>query len=153
MPFKDFIERLSDVKVQKGDIPVWWLYTVGNGGEIFYNGLKEGKIKGSYCENCESIILPPRVYCEDCFERIEKFVDVEGPFVVLAMTQSYLDLDGNPLDKPQKIALIGVPDAKGGIIHFLDPDTEIDTGDIVEPIFNEDRVGSLKDIKYFTIKK
>lgn len=153
MPFKEFIEKLSNIKVQKGDIPVWWLYTVGNGGEIFYKGLKEGKIKGGYCENCESIILPPRIYCEDCFERIEKFVDIEGPFVVLATTLLYLDLDGNQLLKPQKVALIGVPDAKGGIIHFLDPETEINAGDIVAPVFSEERVGSLKDIKYFTIKK
>jgi len=153
MPFKEFIEKLSDVRVQRGDIPVWWVYTPGIGGDIFYKGLKQGKIKGAYCECCDSIILPPRMYCEDCFEKIDRFVDVKGPFVVLAITDVYLDLDGNRLKEPQRVALIGTPDSKGGIIHFLDPDYNIDVGDIVKPVFNKKRAGSLKDIKYFTLEK
>jgi len=153
MPFKEFIEKLSDARVQKGNIPVWWVYTPGIGGEIFYKGLKQGKIKGAYCKYCESIILPPRMYCEDCFEKIDKFVDVEGPFLVLAMTEVYLDLDGNRLKEPQKVALIGGSDLKGGIIHFLDPEEDIDVGDSVKPVFKKERVGSLKDIEFFTLDR
>ncbi len=153
MPFKEFIEKLSKAKVQKGDIPVWHLYTLGIGGDVFYKGLKEGKIKGAYCEYCNSVILPPRMYCEDCFEKIDKFVDVKGPFIVVAYTELYRDLDDNRLDIPIKVALISVPYAKGGIIHFLNPYQEIENGDIVKPVFNKKRVGSLKDIKYFELKK
>ncbi|MEN3044975.1 MAG: zinc ribbon domain-containing protein [Candidatus Hydrothermales bacterium] len=149
MPFKDFLESFSDIKTQKGSIPVWWIYTAGLAGDIFYEGLKEGKIKGGFCEKCESVIIPPRIYCEDCFEKIEKFIDIEGPFVVFAVTDIYFDLDGNQLDKPQRVGLMVLPNSKGGIIHFLNPEEEIDCGDNVKPVFSEKRVGSIKDIKYF----
>ncbi|MEN3045538.1 MAG: zinc ribbon domain-containing protein [Candidatus Hydrothermales bacterium] len=150
MSFKDFLENFSEIKTQKGNIPVWWVYTAGLAGEIFYEGLKEGKIKGGVCKGCKSIIIPPRIYCEDCFEKIEKFIDVEGPFLVLSFTEIYFDLDGKPLERPYKVGFMVMPNSKGGIIHFLDPEVEICCGDYVKPIFSEKRVGSIKDIKYFT---
>jgi hypothetical protein len=152
MPFTEFPE-IKEFKKIKGKIPIWHLYTVGVGGDIFFKGLKQGKIIAGYCEGCGSFILPPRIYCPDCFIEIEEFKEVKGPFVVKAVTEVYRDIDENRFKKPVKIGIITLWDAKGGIVHLLNPEEDIEIGDTVIPVFEKKRKGALTDIKYFKLKR
>ena len=129
-----------------------FVYTLGHGYEKFFQGLKEGKIIASRCSKCGLTYLPPRIYCEECLDEVEEFVEVKQNGFIIGYTIQNIDKDGNELEEKIIWALIGFEGIRGGIFHKLegiDPD-EIYIGMPVKPVFREDRKGSINDIKYFT---
>lgn len=129
-----------------------FVYTLGHGYQRFFDGLKEGKIVASRCEECGVTYLPPRIYCEECLSEINQFIEINQNGVVLGYTIQNLDKDGNELGEPIIWALIGFEGVRGGIFHKLgevDPE-EIYIGMPVKPVFKRERKGSINDIKYFT---
>jgi len=131
-----------------------YVYPAGLAGEIFLKNLKEkGVLTGSCCEKCGVTYMPARAFCECCFSKIEKYVECEPKGYVKSYTIVYIDKDGNKLEKPEIIALIHIPGAKGGIIHRLG---EVEPEDVcinmeVEAVLKpkEQREGSITDILYF----
>lgn len=101
-------------------------YTVGPAGEQFFNGLKEGKIIGSKCSKCGKIYVPARLYCEDCFVKIDSYVEInKDEAYVDSYTIIYRDDEGNKLDIPVYIALIRFPNTKGGILCYAEGNVRI----------------------------
>jgi len=147
------ITRLDQVKAWYGDIPIESRYTSGLAGERFLRALKEGEIMGVRCPQCEFIYLPPRIFCPYCFSSLEEWVEVGNQGAVETYTVLNLDLDGNPLQEPQIVALVNIDGTHGGLVHFLG-EVELDElyiGLPVEALFKpkKEREGSILDIKYF----
>ena len=69
------IERLQktmNATFWPGKIPMNYVYTAGRAGETFFKRIKDKwEFVGYRCERCGTIYLPPRIFCERCFERIE----------------------------------------------------------------------------------
>ena len=129
-----------------------FVYTLGHGYEKFFEGLKDGKIIASKCEECGVTYLPPRIYCEECLSEITEFTEIKQNGVVLGYTIQKIDKNGNELAEPIIWALIGFEGVRGGIFHKLgelDPE-EIYIGMPVKPIFRKEKKGAIEDIKYFT---
>ena len=135
-----------------GDLPVASRYTAGVAGEKFFRAIKdEGKILGSYCENCDITYVPGRIFCERCLAELNDWQDVGTEGEVFTFTLLYENLDGTHREQPLVVAFIRIVD--GGIIHQLG---EIDLEDLsigipVEAVFKPepDREGSILDIEYF----
>ena len=76
-----FLERhnsTADLTHWRGEIPVNYVYTAGRAGEKFFKAMMRGKLVAAECSTCRVTYLPPRNYCERCFERIENnFVVLE----------------------------------------------------------------------------
>jgi len=147
------ITRLDQVKAWYGDMPIESRYTAGIAGERFLRALKEGQIMGAKCPECEFIYLPPRIFCLHCFSPLEVWVEVGNQGVVETYTVLNVDLEGNPLDEPQVIALVNIDGTQGGLVHFLG-EVEVEElfiGLPVEAVFKpkKEREGSILDIKYF----
>jgi len=125
-----------------------YIYTPGIAGLKVAEALIEGRILGVRCG--DKLYIPAKTYCPDHAEG--KLEEVKGPWVVKSYTIVYEDMYGSRLDKPKVIALIGVENAHGGLIHYVEvePDT-IAVGLKVEPVFKpkEERRGILADIAYF----
>ena len=50
-----------------------YAYTLGIAGERFFKEIKEnGRIMGARCKKCGKIYVPPKLYCEECFEKLEE---------------------------------------------------------------------------------
>ena len=137
-----------------GNIPVSYLYTSGIAGEHFFTELKnKGRILGTVCPKCRLIYLPPRLFCERCFKKLENWKAVSRKGTVLTYTIAYHNSKGEPLVQPVILALVGFKEVTGGLIHKIDEilPQEVKIGMTVIPVFEDKtkRQGNIFDIKYF----
>jgi hypothetical protein len=151
------IERITDhgqIRHWRGEIPVEYLYTVGVAGERFFREIKENaRIMGAKCKRCGIVYVPPRMYCERCFEKLEEWMEVSKRGKVHTYTLAYIDADGSRLREPVIWAMIKIDNAHGGFVHKLGEVNlkDVKIGMSVEAVFKEKekRVGSILDIKFF----
>ena len=127
-------------------------YTYGIAGERFFREIKDNaKITGTKCQKCNLIYVPPRIYCERCFEGLEEWCEIENKGEIYTYTISWVDLDGSRLEEPVILALVKFDGVYGGIVHKVE---EVSADDVkigmkVSAVFKEKREGSILDIKYF----
>lgn len=121
----------------------------------FLDELKEGRIIGRRCRRCERIIVPPRMFCEQCFVATDEWVYVKDTGTINTFSLSYLDADANRIKDPILVAVIDIDGASPGIgiLHLLgnvDPD-KIDVGMKVKAVWKplEEREGSVTDILFW----
>lgn len=132
----------------EGGIPVNFVYTAGLAGEEFLRGLKKGKILGNKCK-CGLSYIPPRLFCEDCFSRIEKNFESQPIGKVFSFSVVNVNFDGAKTAS-ETIALIELGDSK--LMHRLNvPAERAKIGMKVKAVFRpaDERKGSINDIKYF----
>jgi len=135
-----------------GDMETDYLYTLGVAGERFFKELKsKGKIMGAKCSNCNIVYVPPKMYCERCFEKLEEWVDIGKKGVIHTFTIVTIDVDGSKLEKPVIYALIKFDGTHGGIIHKIGETDTVCIGTKVEAVLKppNQRKASINDIKYF----
>lgn len=131
-----------------------YIYTLGIAGERFFKEIKEaGRIMGTKCRRCGIVYVPPRIYCERCFERLEEWMDVGKTGKVHTFTLAYINIKGSKLKEPTIYAMIKLDGADGGLLHKLG-EVDIEAVKInmrVEAVLRpaEERTGSITDIKYF----
>lgn len=151
------LEKIGDpreIKHWMGHMECDYSYTYGITGEKFFREIKENaKIFGTNCKNCGIIYVPPRLFCERCFERLKEWVKVGKRGKVYTYTIAYIDVDGFKLKKPVIWAMVKIDNVEGGFVHRLgevDP-KDVRIGICVEAVFKKkkDRVGSMLDIRYF----
>jgi uncharacterized protein len=135
-----------------GHFPVKNRYTAGVAGQRFFAELKnKGTLYGTECTACRLTFVPARLYCERCFARLDKWVDVGTEGTVFSYTVSYKNKSGEPLAEPVILAAVQIAD--GLIIHRLE-DCIVDEIWIGMPVKAElktqaERLGGIMDIKYF----
>ncbi len=151
------IERISsvgDAKVWYDNIPIESLYTVGIAGEQFFRAIRDrGVIMGTVCPTCDLTYVPPMLYCQRCFTKLENWVEVGTKGMVYTYTVLGVSLEDKPLDKPEILALIKIEGVHGGLVHRLgevEPE-KVEIGMAVEAVLKpkEEREGSILDVKYF----
>ena len=136
-----------------GEVPIYHRYTLGVAGERFFKALRDNRqLLASPCPKCRDRLLPPKMYCERCFEETsEDWETVEGAGFVRSFTVVHRTLEEEPLDPPVVVALVSWPGVRGGLVHRLAevaPD-QVALGMEVEPVWTEERVGALSDISHF----
>jgi len=154
MSFTERIRSPEDVRHVKGEMPINFLYTAGIAGEKFLREIKENaKILGVRCRKCDIVHVPPKIYCERCFERLGDWTELESEGRIETFTTCYFDADGSRLAEPEIMAVIRLRGANEGIIHRVREirDREIHVGIEVKAVFREkrDRMGSVLDITHF----
>jgi len=129
-----------------------YVYTLGVAGERFFKEIKEnGKIMGAKCPRCGITYVPPRMYCEKCFAKLEEWVDIGKKGVVHTFSVVTVNVDGSKLDKPAIYALITFEGTCGGLIHKIEKTDTVYIGMEVEAVFKppRERKASINDIAYF----
>ena len=148
--------RSGEMQQLKGEIPIHHRYTLGVAGERFFKAMRdEARLLASRCPKCNEVSLPPKMYCERCFEETADWVEVSGPGYVKTYTVLHISLDEVPLDQPEVVAVIGWEGVRGGLIHRLrgmEPD-QLKVGMEVELVWSDQRTGSLEDIHHFRPKE
>ncbi|MEO0099127.1 MAG: Zn-ribbon domain-containing OB-fold protein [candidate division WOR-3 bacterium] len=118
-------------------------------------GLKEGKILGVKCEKCGRIMVPPRIFCEECFRTIDSWVELKDTGKVNTFSLCYITWDMKFLKEPQIPAVIEIDGASPGhgIMHLLGEvkPEEVKVGMKVKAVWKkkEEREGAITDILYF----
>jgi uncharacterized OB-fold protein len=155
MALTERVQDTRDVGYWTGEIPLNYVYTYGRAGEAFFRNLKDkGKLLGARCEACDITYAPPRIYCENCFARLENsYVELGTSGTVHTFTILNKNLDGSAKTRPAILAMIRLDGSDGGMVHYLgevDP-VDVGFGMKVEAVLRpeNERKGAIDDIKYF----
>lgn len=120
MTIKERVKKPEDFKYIYGDFPVEFVYTAGNALEPFLSTIKEkGKFTGRRCDACGITYVPPATFCERCFARLNRVVNIGNDGTVESFTVSYLDVDGNRLKEPEVWGLVRLNGASTMFLHRL----------------------------------
>jgi len=154
MALKERVTQIGQTKAWYGEFPTYYIYTLGVAGERFFREIKDNaRIMGARCAKCDLTYVPPRLYCERCFEKLEEWREVGRRGTVYTYTVAYEALDGSRLEEPEILAFVAMDGAHGGLIHRLDgiKPHEVKIGLAVEAIFKpkNQRTGSILDIEHF----
>ncbi len=117
--------------------------------------LKNGRLVARRCNNCQRIMIPPRMFCERCFCPTHDWVVVKDTGTVNTFSLSYVSWDVRRLKKPEIPAVIEIDGASTGmgILHVLgnvNP-KQVRIGMKVRAVWKpaKQRTGSITDIAYF----
>ena len=155
MALTERLQKTTQVGYWEGEIPLEYVYTCGRAGEAYFRRLMEkGAFLGARCDRCQIIYVPPRIYCEKCFQRLEdSYVEVGSRGMVHTFSVLYKNLDGSVKEEPVVMAMIRLDGAYGGVVHYLGEvkPEEVQIGLVVEAVLKpkKERQGSITDIKYF----
>ncbi len=155
----------QELLVLKKTISVNQKYATGPVMGKFLKGLKDKKIFGNKCTKCGRIQLPPREVCAECRVRAGDFLEVGPKGEVRYMDIVYYampdPLTGIARETPYGGINVLLDGCKGNetLPHFIRRD-QIEKiqmgwnekkGTRVRPVWEENRIGDIWDIKYFEI--
>lgn len=117
--------------------------------------LKNGRLVGVHCPNCGRIMVPPRMFCQDCFVPVDGFVPLRDTGTVVTFSVCYVTWDMVRIKEPLIPAVIAIDGASPGmgILHLLGEvkPEDVRVGMRVQAVWKpaEERVGAITDIRYF----
>jgi uncharacterized protein len=143
--------------IQSGEARQPFKYAVGLHGSKFFQELKERRIVGIKCPECGKVYVPPRKVCGACFTEMREFMEVGpqgtiGAFTILRY--AFIDPEtGEQKPVPYGYGFIKFDGANTLFQHYIDikDEARVKIGARVEPVFSEERKGTIKDILYFRI--
>ncbi len=154
MTILEKLENATQIRQWSDTIPTKYQYSYGVAGERFFREIKNnGRLMAAKCINCKLTYLPPRLYCEECFEKLEAWTSVRPEGEVNCYTIAHVNIDGTRLKQPATLVFVKFIGVKGGMIHWLGNvgKKRVLIGMKVRPKFKPKpkRTGSMTDIEYF----
>ena len=134
-----------------------WRYASTRPMERFAAGLRERRIRALECDRCRRRYLPPRPFCGECRQSMDRWVDVADVGTLVAWTVYRLPiLDGRtgaPRPAPVGIGLVRLDGADTTVNHFLaeaDP-TRLVIGARVRAVWRDELRGAMDDVLHFGV--
>jgi uncharacterized OB-fold protein len=125
-------------------------------GTLFDGIATSRRIQGVRCPKCESVLVPPREYCDTCFVRTAEWVDVADTGTIKAFSIIYLEFVGQVREPPYVYSEIVLDGANTRLIHSIggidveEAKERLRTGMKVRAVWKDgEPTGSLEDIQYF----
>ena len=121
----------------------------------FLRELKDGRIVARRCNRCRRTLVPPRMFCEECFRPTDEWVYLEDTGTVNTFSICYVRWDAARVKEPQIPAVVEIHGATPGygILHLLGEvkPEEVRVGMRVRARWRppEERTGAITDIAYF----
>ena len=153
---------LTDGQIRRGEVllvehepDARYAWDAGVAIGRFLAELKNGRLVGRECHRCRRIVIPPRMFCEQCFRPTDRWVYLEDSGRVNTYSISYLRWDATRVAEPSLPAVIEIDGAsKGmGILHLLGEvkPEDVQVGMRVKAVWKppRQRQGSIRDIRYF----
>ena len=153
---------LRDEAFEKGEVlfETWdpnarYSWDAGVAISRYLQELKAGRLVGRSCPECRRIMIPPRMFCEQCFYPTDRWVELEDTGTIITFSLCYVTWDMVRVKEPQIPIVVAIDGASPGmgILHLLD---EVDpqavkVGMRVQAVWKpaEERTGSITDIAYF----
>lgn len=153
-PLSDAQVRRREVFTHELEPQARYAWDTGVAVGRFLAGLKEGRLLARRCHRCQRVLLPPRIFCEQCFRPTDEWVPLSDVGTVNTYSVSHIRWDASPLQEPILVAVIEIDGAShGGLLHYLgevEPE-EVGIGMRVQAVWKppEKREGSILDIRYF----
>nr|MBC7244296.1 Zn-ribbon domain-containing OB-fold protein [Chloroflexota bacterium] len=154
MALLEKVDKNIQARVWRGDMPIQGRYTCGLAGERFFREMMDNaRFVGTHCPECDYTYVPPAIYCERCFSKLDEWVEVGPEGTVQSFTVLLIAPDGSPLEEPEILALIQLDGADSVLVHRLGKVglDELTIGMRVKAVFKpkREREGSILDIVHF----
>ncbi|MGQ9492386.1 MAG: Zn-ribbon domain-containing OB-fold protein [Anaerolineae bacterium] len=154
MALLEKIDKNIEARVWCGEIPIQGRYTCGLAGEKFFREIMDNaRFVGTHCPECDYTYVPPTIYCERCFAKLDEWVEVGPEGTVQSFTVLLIAPDGSPLEEPEILGLIQLDGADSVLVHRLGKVglDELAIGMRVKAVFKpkKEREGSILDIVHF----
>lgn len=132
-------------------------YAIGMHGSKFFKELKDKRFVAVKCPKCGKVYVPPRRVCGECYVEMNEFVEVGpggkiGTFTILRY--AFIDPEtGEQKPVPYGYGFIHLDGADTFFQHYIDIEDEkkVKIGARVEPVFAEERKGTIRDVQYFRV--
>jgi len=149
----DRIREKEEIFFVEGKVAIPYNYAVGKAGSKFLIQLRDNKkIMGLRCPTCNKVYVPPKSTCKDCFNLLDEWVEVsdKGTLQTYAIVRQQNDA-AQPMKAPFAYGIVQLDGADTGFIHLLGEVDfkQLEIGMRVQAVFNDERVASVLDIKYF----
>jgi|APFre7841882654_1041346.scaffolds.fasta_scaffold27544_3 uncharacterized OB-fold protein len=124
----------------------------------FFEGLKEEKILGTRCSECQRVLVPARGFCSHCFVEMKDWVEVSSEGILTGWALTDYEYFGMPTKPPFINCVIRLDGSDCGFMHLIggfeikDLDTvkqKVKNGMRVRAVWRDVRVGGIMDIQYF----
>jgi uncharacterized protein len=123
----------------------------------FLGGLRDGELWGRRCEGCGRTMVPPRMYCEQCFRPTDEWVRLKDTGRVVTYSVSYVNADASRREgeEPILVAVVEIDGASPmmGMLHLLGEvaSDRVSVGMRVRAVWKPrgERQGAITDIRYF----
>ena len=156
---KEMNEEKKDlITLESGEMEQPFSWTAGAYGSKFLTELRDNKkFVGAKCPKCGKVYVPPRRVCGPCFVELTELVPVsdEGELVTYTVVSfGFVDpATGKQKDVPYGYAAILLDGADNVVLHCIEESEheKIKVGERVKAVFEEERTGSLLDIKHFEL--
>jgi long-chain acyl-CoA synthetase len=153
------VEEGEELIVKKQILSIPQKFATGPVMGKFLNAFKEKKILANKCTECGRLQLPVREVCAECVVRATDWVEVgpEGVISILDITYyaSPDPLTGESRETPYVSAHFLLDGCKGHetLWHELKPEDRdrAKKGDRVRPVWEDNRIGAITDIRYFEL--
>jgi len=152
-------EEREELLVKRQVLSIPQKFSTGPVMGKFLNAFKEKKIMANKCPECGRLQVPPREVCAECVVRCDEWVEV-GPEGTLSIADITYYASPDPLTSETRetpyvsahFLLDGCKDHET-MWHELKPSDRDRAvrGVRVRPVWNENRIGAITDIKYFEI--
>lgn len=154
MALLEKIDKNIEARVWCGEIPIQGRYTCGLAGEKFFREIMDNaRFVGTHCPECDYTYVPPTIYCERCFAKLDEWVEVGPEGTVQSFTVLLIAPDGSLLEEPEILGLIQLDGADSVLVHRLGKVglDELAIGMRVKAVFKpkKEREGSILDIVHF----
>lgn len=137
------------------DAELKYSWTSGVAISRYLDGLRSGVLWARKCNQCGRILIPPRMYCEECFRPTDRWVKVKDTGKVNTFSVVYVNTDASRRKKPILVSVIEIDGASPemGILHLLGEvaPKEVTVGMKVGAVWRPkpERKGAITDIMYF----
>ncbi len=146
------------ITLESGEMAQPFRWSAGIHGSRFLTELRDNKrFVGARCPSCGKVYVPPRRVCGPCFAEMTELVPVsdEGEIVTWTVVSfGFVDpATGVQKPVPYCYAAIMLDGSDTVLLHYVDEtDPEkIEIGARVKAVFEEERTGSLLDIRHFEL--
>ncbi len=126
----------------------------------YLNELRENKrFMGVKCPKCGTVYNPPRVNCGKCFVEMNEWVELadEGTLEGFTIVRfPYIDPNNGGMKQvPFTSIWVTLDGADTRMMHFCNEydERDLEVGMRMRAVWNEKRVGSIHDVKYFEVVK
>jgi uncharacterized protein len=117
--------------------------------------LREGRLVGCRCRQCQRILFPPRAFCEECFHPTTEWVVLQDVGTIQTFAICHIAWDASRVATPSIPAVIAIDGASPGmgLLHLIGgvAPEKVKVGQRVRAVWRpaNERRGDITDIQHF----
>jgi uncharacterized OB-fold protein len=137
------------------EAPIFLTYnfTAGEATSRFLSAVKEGRLVGQRCPQCNNVYVPPRGSCAACGVATVEEVEVSDKATVESFTIVWIPIPNNPIKPPYIIANLVADGSNISFIHLMSEcvNEDVHIGQRVQAVWKEEQewTYAMNNIRYF----